>query len=66
MGVEVLFPPLGREPVSRGGGGICLLDPRAERELCPEDGDVFAGFLFGGILGMCCVFFYDYSVWLID
>ncbi|EIM87066.1 DUF431-domain-containing protein [Stereum hirsutum FP-91666 SS1] len=31
---------------------VCLLDPKAETELSPEDGDGrFAGFLFGGILG---------------
>jgi Predicted SAM-dependent RNA methyltransferase len=33
-------------------GKICLLDPQAERELSPGDGEVFRGFLFGGILGM--------------
>ncbi|PPQ99390.1 hypothetical protein CVT24_005373 [Panaeolus cyanescens] len=31
---------------------VCLLDPRAEKELSPEDGDGrFDCFLFGGILG---------------
>ncbi|KAF4613233.1 hypothetical protein D9613_010943 [Agrocybe pediades] len=31
---------------------VCLLDPKAEKELSPEDGDgVFEWFLFGGILG---------------
>ncbi|KAI0672351.1 DUF431-domain-containing protein [Trametes maxima] len=31
---------------------VCLLDPRAEKELSPEDGDGrFEWFLFGGILG---------------
>ena len=30
---------------------ICLLDPAAKHELSPEDGDAFAVFLFGGILG---------------
>lgn len=31
---------------------VCLLDPKAERELSPEDGDGrFEYFLFGGILG---------------
>lgn len=31
---------------------VCLLDPKAERELSPEDGDGrFEWFLFGGILG---------------
>ena len=31
---------------------VCLLDPSAADELCPEDGDRFNVFLFGGILGM--------------
>ncbi|KAL9102594.1 MAG: hypothetical protein Q9163_002274 [Psora crenata] len=30
---------------------VCLLDPAAKDELCPEDGDNFDVFLFGGILG---------------
>jgi len=31
---------------------VCLLDPKAEKELSPEDGDGrFRWFLFGGILG---------------
>jgi ribosome biogenesis SPOUT family RNA methylase Rps3 len=30
---------------------VCLLDPKAERDLSPEDGDRFEAFLFGGILG---------------
>ncbi|KAL4814017.1 SAM-dependent RNA methyltransferase [Aspergillus spinulosporus] len=30
---------------------ICLLDPSAEVELSPADGDTFEVFLFGGILG---------------
>lgn len=33
-------------------GEVCLLDPSAEVELSPEDGDRFNVFLFGGILGM--------------
>jgi ribosome biogenesis SPOUT family RNA methylase Rps3 len=32
-------------------GLVCLLDPAAETELSPADGDVFEVFLFGGILG---------------
>ncbi|KAF7305164.1 hypothetical protein MKEN_01231600 [Mycena kentingensis (nom. inval.)] len=33
-------------------GKVCLLDPKAEKELAPEDGDGrFEWFLFGGILG---------------
>lgn len=31
---------------------VCLLDPAAQIELSPKDGDNFAVFLFGGILGM--------------
>ncbi|OAV92917.1 hypothetical protein PTTG_02717 [Puccinia triticina 1-1 BBBD Race 1] len=30
---------------------VCLLDPKAEQELKPEDGQKFRWFLFGGILG---------------
>ncbi|CAP92869.1 hypothetical protein E8E15_002702 [Penicillium rubens] len=30
---------------------VCLLDPSAQTELSPEDGDNFEVFLFGGILG---------------
>lgn len=30
---------------------VCLLDPRAEQEISPEDGEAFDMFLFGGILG---------------
>lgn len=30
---------------------VCLLDPAADRELSPKDGDEFEVFLFGGILG---------------
>ncbi|RHZ66209.1 SAM-dependent methyltransferase [Aspergillus thermomutatus] len=30
---------------------VCLLDPAAQVELSPEDGDIFDVFLFGGILG---------------
>ncbi|SAM04234.1 hypothetical protein [Absidia glauca] len=30
---------------------VCLLDPSAQSELAPEDGDTFQYFLFGGILG---------------
>jgi ribosome biogenesis SPOUT family RNA methylase Rps3 len=28
-----------------------LLDPQAQKDLCPEDGELFEAFLFGGILG---------------
>ena len=30
---------------------VCLLDPAAQSELSPADGDQFEVFLFGGILG---------------
>lgn len=30
---------------------VCLLDPAAEHELAPADGETFDVFLFGGILG---------------
>ncbi|GAA5989565.1 hypothetical protein JCM11641_004599 [Rhodosporidiobolus odoratus] len=30
---------------------VCLLDPRAEKEIAPEDANEFDWFLFGGILG---------------
>lgn len=30
---------------------VCLLDPRAEAVLAPEDSDKFDAFLYGGILG---------------
>lgn len=30
---------------------LCLLDPRAEKVISPEDAELFDGFLFGGILG---------------
>ncbi|MBE7159098.1 MAG: hypothetical protein INR62_11825 [Rhodospirillales bacterium] len=30
---------------------VCLLDPKAEKDLSPEDGEEFDVFLFGGILG---------------
>lgn len=30
---------------------VCLLDPKAEKDLAPEDGEAFDVFLFGGILG---------------
>ncbi|ERF74589.1 hypothetical protein EPUS_00719 [Endocarpon pusillum Z07020] len=48
--VEELFPPEERD--GRRGRRVCLLDPQAKKELSPEDGDLFEGFLFGGILGM--------------
>lgn len=34
-----------------GGGRVCLLDPRAEKELAPGDAGEFDWFVFGGILG---------------
>jgi ribosome biogenesis SPOUT family RNA methylase Rps3 len=57
-GVEELFP-MGMNITEDEVEGtrvrkerVCLLDPLAERELSPDDGEVFEGFLFGGILGM--------------
>lgn len=32
-------------------GRVCLLDPKGEKDICPEDGDDFDVFVFGGILG---------------
>lgn len=32
-------------------GRVCLLDPRAEKVLAPEDAELFDVFLYGGILG---------------
>lgn len=30
---------------------VCLLDPKAEKDISPEDAELFDAFLFGGILG---------------
>lgn len=41
---------------------VCLLDPKAETELSPEDGDGrFAGFLFGvsGWSNLRCIVLFD-------
>jgi ribosome biogenesis SPOUT family RNA methylase Rps3 len=38
---------------------VCLLDPSAASDLCPEDGDKFDAFLFGGILGVLLLCLYD-------
>ena len=43
--VETLYPSL--ESRQR----VCLLDPKAAKDLSPEDGEEFDVFLFGGILG---------------
>lgn len=43
--VEKLYPT----PEARKR--VCLLDPKGAKDLCPEDGDEFDAFLFGGILG---------------
>ncbi|KIJ43872.1 hypothetical protein M422DRAFT_30707 [Sphaerobolus stellatus SS14] len=32
-------------------GKVCLLDPKSDKELSPEDAEEFSWFLFGGILG---------------
>lgn len=38
-------------PTSEQRQKVCLLDPRAEKDLSPEDAHKFEAFLFGGILG---------------
>lgn len=43
-GVEELYPDDKKKKV-------CLLDPAAEKDLSPADGEEFEAFLFGGILG---------------
>lgn len=45
--VEELYREEDGSPSKR----VCLLDPKAEEELRPEDGGKFDVFLFGGILG---------------
>jgi ribosome biogenesis SPOUT family RNA methylase Rps3 len=45
--VETIYPTL------EDRQKVCLLDPKAEQDLCPEDGEKFDAFLFGGILGKC-------------
>lgn len=47
-GVEELYPDRKR---------VCLLDPRAEKDISPDDRDEFDVFLFGGILGEFFFFF---------
>lgn len=43
--VETLYPSTEKRQ------RICLLDPKAETDLCPDDSNSFDVFLFGGILG---------------
>ncbi|KAK4496243.1 hypothetical protein PRZ48_012223 [Zasmidium cellare] len=43
--VEALYPSAEQRQK------VCLLDPKAEKDLSPEDGELFEAFLFGGILG---------------
>ncbi|KAH9810038.1 putative SAM-dependent RNA methyltransferase [Teratosphaeria destructans] len=45
QGVESLYPT----PAARKR--VCLLDPKGEKDIGPEDADAFDAFLFGGILG---------------
>ena len=45
-GVEELHPEAGGRKAR-----VCLLDPKAEADLSPGDGELFDVFLFGGILG---------------
>ncbi|KAJ7201125.1 SAM-dependent RNA methyltransferase [Mycena pura] len=53
--LDLVRERLGDAGAGAGAGAlekVCLLDPKAERALAPEDGDGrFAWFLFGGILG---------------
>lgn len=44
---------------------VCLLDPAAQVELSPADGDQFEVFLFGGILGKFLLFFQPYILLLL-
>ncbi|KAI1360365.1 DUF431-domain-containing protein [Xylaria arbuscula] len=44
-GVEELYP------TEQERGRVCLLDPRAEKDISPDDKALFDVFLFGGILG---------------
>lgn len=48
-GVEELYPDDKKKKV-------CLLDPAAEKDLSPADGEEFEAFLFGGILGNASLF----------
>jgi ribosome biogenesis SPOUT family RNA methylase Rps3 len=41
---------------------VCLMDPRAEQDLQPQDADEFDVFLFGGILGLISAFFTEYHI----
>ncbi|GIZ44412.1 hypothetical protein CKM354_000761000 [Cercospora kikuchii] len=43
--VESIYPSL------EARQKVCLLDPKAEKDLSPKDGPLFDAFLFGGILG---------------
>ena len=59
-GVEELYP--GEEGRKR----VCLLDPRAEKDISPDDKGSFDVFLFGGILGeffsfLCFFFFFIFG-----
>ncbi|KAK9451987.1 SAM-dependent RNA methyltransferase [Limtongia smithiae] len=46
---EIINLPGVRELAEQGR--VCLLDPAAEKDLCPEDAVNFDWFVFGGILG---------------
>lgn len=65
-GVEELYPGEG------GQKRVCLLDPRAEKDISPDDKALFDVFLFGGILGEFGFFFLSLSpffsrwIWLWD
>ncbi|BEJ17602.1 hypothetical protein CspHIS471_0610030 [Cutaneotrichosporon sp. HIS471] len=49
LSTEPILSFLGQDGIPKTR--VCLLDPRAEAAICPEDGDKFDVFLYGGILG---------------
>lgn len=57
-GLEVTSQDVEELYAGQKKGEVCLLDPKAERELSEGDGEVFSCFLFGGILGMFFLFFF--------
>lgn len=50
-GLEVMHEGVEELYAGERKGKVCLLDPKAEKELGPEDANEFEVFLFGGILG---------------
>jgi ribosome biogenesis SPOUT family RNA methylase Rps3 len=57
-GVEELYPE-GSEERKR----VCLLDPRAEKDINPDDKALFDVFLFGGILGEFLFLLLLFCIW---